>query len=131
MTNLELVKTYQDAIWNLKDTLAIDKYVDEHVLIHSPVETSIGTERMKAIITQWHNAFPNLEVIWDDFICEGDKVVCRWHAFGRHESEFQGVSPTNNTISYNGITIYQIANSKVEQYWALVDMHRILQQLKS
>ncbi|MDF1678066.1 MAG: ester cyclase, partial [Legionellaceae bacterium] len=82
MTNLELVKSYQEAVWETKDISAIDKYCDENVLIHSPAETTQGTEKMRAIISQWYEAFPDLKVFWDDFIGDGDKVVCRWHASG-------------------------------------------------
>ncbi|MDP1604907.1 MAG: ester cyclase [Legionella sp.] len=130
MTNLDIVKAYQDAIWLQKDISAIDKFFDETAIVHSPVEATKGTEKMKAVILQWHKAFPGLKVVWDDFICDDDKVVSRWHAQGLHEGEFLGNPPSKSLVKYAGVTIYQLSNQKIIQYWAFVDLYNLLKSIK-
>lgn len=106
MENLQLIKEYHLLIWEAKDLNAIDRFFNRDVIIHSPVETTQGTEKMKSIISAWYKGFPNLKVFWDDFICEENKVVSRWHAQGQHEGEFLGHPASQNDINYSGVTIY-------------------------
>ncbi|VEG90930.1 ester cyclase [Legionella spiritensis] len=129
MTNLEIIRQFQYALWDEKNLNVIDKFFDREALIHSPVASTQGTERMKEIIRQWYTGFPDLKVFWDDFICEEDKVVSRWHAEGVHQGDFSGYPPSNHTIHYSGVTIYQLRHGKIRQYWAFVDMQTIWKQL--
>lgn len=131
MNNLEIIKDYSFALWDTKDLSVIDKYFAEDALIHSPLSTSQGIQKMKVIIQKWYDAFPNLKVTWDDFICENEKVVSRWHAEGEHQGMFLEYPSSNKKITYSGITIYQFSNKKIKEYWALVDMHSILNQITS
>lgn len=131
MNNLQIIKEYQSSIWDDKDIGAIDNFFRKDAIIHSPVETTQGTDKMKAIISQWHKGFPNMKVYWDDFICEEDKVVSRWHAEGIQSGEFLGNPPTEKPIMYSGITVYQLDDEKINEYWAFVDMNNILKQLSN
>lgn len=130
MDNLKIIKVYQDAIWSEKNINAIDTYFDKNAMIHSPMESTKGTEKMKSIISEWHQGFPNLEVFWDDFICEGNKVATRWHAQGKHEDKFLNIPASHKTIHYSGATMYQLSEQKISQYWAFVDMQHILKQIQ-
>ena len=129
MTNLEIIKNYQRIIWDVKNTNDIDNYFHDDALIHSPVETTRGLEKMKAIIAQWYLAFPDLKVHWEDFICDDNRVVARWTASGTHTGEFLSIAPTQQSIKYSGITIYELDKGKIKQYWAFVDMQGLLNQL--
>jgi len=130
MTNtLQLVKNYHLAIWDEKDLAAIDRFFDVGAVIHSPMQQSQGPEQMKAVIAKWYRAFPDLVVHFDDYICQDDKVVARWHAEGTQQGEFLGQAASNKSVRYSGVTTYQISNDKIAAYWALVDMDAIKQQL--
>ncbi|MCF6807696.1 ester cyclase [Thiotrichales bacterium 19S9-12] len=131
MSHLKTIKKYHDIIWKQKDISGIDKLFNEDVLIHSPLESVHGTKRMKQIVQHWYDGFPSLEVYWDDFIEQGNKLVCRWHAQGIHEGQFLGFQPTSKKVIYSGITIYQFSNNKVSDYWAAVDMENIKNQIKN
>lgn len=131
MDNLQIVKEYQAALWDAKDIEAIDTFFEKDAIVHSPLETTRGTEKMKAIISQWFKGFPNMTVIWDDFICEGEKVVTRWRSEGVQEGEFLGNPPSKKKINYSGVTIYQLNSDKISEYWAFVDMLSVLKQIKS
>lgn len=129
MNNLEIIKTYQNILWVDKDISVIDKIFDKNVQRYSPLQSIPGTEKMKASILQWYKGFPHLKVYWDDFICEGDKVVSRWHAEGLHEGEFLEYPPSLKNVQYSGVTIYQLDQGKITHYWAYVDMGTIKKQI--
>ena len=129
MNNLQRIQAYHAAIWDDKNGEAVSEYFHEDVAVHSPIGVTHGSQQLKNIITAWHVAFPNLKVHWDSFICEDDKVVCQWHAEGKQEGEFQGVKASGKTVHYPGITVYQLEDGKVRQYWAYVDMENVKRQL--
>ncbi len=129
MKHLQRVEAYHFSIWGQKDLSAIDTFFAKEVVVHSPVRTTQGAEQMKNVIAGWHNAFPNLTVSWDDYICEGDKVVSRWHAQGCQEGEFLTIPATHKNVSYTGVSIYQFKEDKVVAYWAFVDMEHLKSQL--
>ena len=62
-------------------------------------------------------------------IAEGDKVVSRWHASGTHQGQFVDMAATGKEVNYNGITIYRLEQNKIKEYWVVVDMFAIWQQL--
>ncbi|WP_419421413.1 ester cyclase (plasmid) [Legionella sp. D16C41] len=130
MNNLEIIKAYHSKIWDKKDLSAVKLFFDAEALIHSPVKTTKGTEQMTDVIARWHKGFPNLKVYWDDFICENDKVVSRWHAEGQQEGEFLDKAPSKVHVNYSGVTIYQLKEGKITQYWAIVDMDMLKKQLQ-
>ena len=129
MNNIEIIKQYHEKIWGEKNLNAIDEYFSNEAQIESPVKSTKGTEEMKQVISSWHEGFPNLKVHWDDYICEGDKVVSRWHATGLQEGNFLGNNPSKKEINYSGVTIYQLEDAKITKYWAMVDMDTLKNQL--
>ena len=130
MNNKDIIKKYSKRLWDDKDLTAIDDLFVKDAVIHSPLNTATGTNTMKEVVEKWLSAFPDLDVEWEDFIAEGDKVVSRWRAKGTHMGSFFDTSPSHEEIDYSGVTIYTLdKKGKVIEYWALVDMHAILSQL--
>jgi len=129
MNNLDIIKAYHARIWEDKDLSAIDEYFAVEAVIQSPIKSTQGTKEMKEVIAAWLEGFPNLKVFWDDFICEGDKVVSRWRVTASQEGAFLGHEPSNKEVNYSGVTIYQLDGAKITQYWAIIDMDTLMNQL--
>ena len=130
MSNIEIIKAYHAKLWDDKDLSAIDAFFDHEATIYSPVNTTQGVEAIKETMSTWLTAFPDLKVHWDDFICDETKVVARWHAQGTQKGAFQELPASNQKVRYTGITIYELADGKIINYWAIVDMLSILYQLQ-
>ena len=131
MNNLDIIKAYHEALWADKNINSIDDVFAEDAMIHSPVSITQGTDNMKQVIATWLDAFPELTVHWDDYICDENKVVSRWHASGVQQQAFMRIEATGKEVNYQGVTIYEITNKKVTKYWALVDMQTIFKQLNA
>jgi predicted ester cyclase len=65
----------------------------------------------------------------DDMVAEGDKVVTRWTSMGTHSGVFMGVAATGKPLTLNGIRIDRIADGKIVEMWAQLDLLGLLQQL--
>ena len=71
---------------------------------------------------------PGYHVI-DDLIAEGDKVVGRITAFGKHTVVLFGIPPTNKEFSMKGIAIWRIENGKIKEHWNQTDELGVMIQL--
>ncbi len=131
MTNKDLIELYSNQLWNQKDLTIIPKVFTDQTQIHSPLTTTKGASEMQTIAQKWLTAFPDMTCTWTDFISEGNLVVSRWQATGTHRHEFNAIAPTHKKIQYQGISTYRLENNKVVEYWALADMHGLLEQLQN
>jgi predicted ester cyclase len=77
----------------------------------------------------FRSAFPDLRIIIEDQVAEGDKVVTRWRGSGTHQGDLFGIAPTGNRVSLVGITINRIEGGKVAEEWQIFDALGMMQQL--
>jgi predicted ester cyclase len=80
-------------------------------------------------IAAFEAAFPRYEILVDDLIAEGDKVVLRGTFRGTHQGELMGIAPTGRTVNVPLIMVYQLASEKISDHWMGVDRMDLLQQL--
>lgn len=83
----------------------------------------------KGFVEALHTAFPNLKYNLEDTIIQGDKVITRWTASGRHTGDFFGTPPTNKNVTILGITIFRIRGNKIAELWDVWDQNGLMQQL--
>ena len=88
-----------------------------------------GPEGAKELANMYRSAFPDVRLIIEEQVAEGDKVVTRWIAYGTHQGEMMGIAPTGNQVRVEGITISHIQEGKIVQEWELFDTLALMQQL--
>jgi steroid delta-isomerase-like uncharacterized protein len=126
----QIATEFANRIWNEKDLNAVDELVDSEVVIHSLLGNFNKQKAMRDVIQTWLNGFPDLRVTNDLVLCENDVVCVQWRAKGTHRGEFKGKKPTGKSVSYSGVTLYRIKNSKIVEYWAYLDMQHLLSQIE-
>jgi predicted ester cyclase len=62
-------------------------------------------------------------------VAEGDLVVSYIVGRGVHEGELLGIPATNREVETDGIAIHRIRDWKIVEYWSVVDVARVLQQV--
>ena len=88
-----------------------------------------GPEGAKELANMYRSAFPDVRLIIEEQVAEGDRVVTRWIAYGTHQGEMMGIAPTGNQVRVEGITISHIQEGKIVQEWELFDTLGLMQQL--
>lgn len=124
-----IAEAYADFIWNKKDLTAINKLLDDNVLIHSLLGDFYGKEAMEKVVKAWLTGFPNLVVSNLSVLGEGDLASIHWQAHGTHLGEFKGIKATGKNVSYAGVTLYRIRDGKIIEYWAYLDMKHLLEEI--
>jgi steroid delta-isomerase-like uncharacterized protein len=76
-----------------------------------------------------HTTFPDQQLIIEDLIAEGDKVVWRQRTQGTFMGKFKEIAPTGNKVDVQAIGIHRFANGKIVETWAVRDMLTMLQQM--
>src|SRR6476619_4646877 len=94
--NKAIVERYFAALsGTAKPASIVEQYVDDAVLAHH--------------IQIFEAAFPAYDLIADDMISEGDKVVVRATMRGTHRGEFNGIPATGKTVTVSLMLIYRLS----------------------
>jgi steroid delta-isomerase-like uncharacterized protein len=112
--------------WNEGRLEVIDEIYAVTFINHYTGETPAA---VKQKITEVRAAFPDVRVVIDAQVVEGDMVVSRWTAHGTHEGAFMGASATHKYMEQTGITMLRVENGKIVEGWTRADDLRLLQQL--
>ena len=75
------------------------------------------------------DAFPDVQIIDEDILVDGDKAVKRWVDVGTHAGPYAGLAATGRRVSIPGISIDRIENGKVVESWMAWDELGLLRQL--
>jgi len=113
--NKELVRRYNEEIWNRHNLEKFDEFVGGDV----PLEH----------VQQFLTAFPDVQITIKDLIAEGDKVVARLYATATNTGPFAGQPPTGKKVEIHSIRIYRIADNKIVETWAMQDRLGLMEQL--
>jgi predicted ester cyclase len=105
-------------------------FYDDSLIIHGfPQNLPTNKEGFKQFIYLLWKAFPDIRIMFDDIIIEGNKVACRYNLTGTHKGEFMDLRPTDKQFRVNGMTIFSFRDTKCVQRWNLVDMISLMEQL--
>ena len=91
----------------------------------------VAHEGLAKHIADVEAAFPSYEILIEDLLAEGDKVVVRAEFRGTHRGSFAGIEATGKSVSAGLIIIYAIANGRIVDYWMQFDAATLMQQLQT
>jgi len=113
------------------DTLeeALKEVYANAIVMHEPDEDVRGIEGMTQFVSMIRSALPDLRIMLEDDIAEGDKVVSRWRAQGTHQGELMGIAATGNEVAITGITIHRVEEGKIVEEWENWDALGLMQQI--
>jgi predicted ester cyclase len=130
--NKDLIRRYIQAIDDnhTSDWSVLDDYIAEDFVAQNPPIPGVSLDRdgMKQAAEIFRLATPGRHEIPMQ-VAEGDLVVSRIVGRGVHEGELMGIPATNKEVETDGIAIHRIRDGKIVEYWSVVDVARVLQQL--
>jgi steroid delta-isomerase-like uncharacterized protein len=129
--NKEISRRELEAV-NTGDLSAFDELVAEDYVSHDPAlpEPIRGREGLRAQFEQYRAGLGDtMRIRIDDQVAEGDKVVTRWTATGRHDGELFGVAPTGRQLEVTGISIERLEDGRIVEDWSSWDALGLMRQL--
>ena len=131
--NKALIRRWFEEVWNKGREEAIDEMFATdgiaHGLAEEPEKKMRGPRDYKPFYQKFRAAFPEIEVVVDDTIAEGDKVAARCTVRGKHQSDSLGFAATGKSTEFTGMTIVRIADGKIVEAWNNFDFMTMFKQL--
>lgn len=131
--NKQLVRRWFEEVWNKGRADAIDEMFDENGIAHGlsddPGNPIKGPSNFIPFHTLFREAFPNMIIVVEDLVAEGDKVAARCSVRGKHEAEFLGRAATQTPVDFTGITIVRIERGKIVEAWNNFDFMALHKQV--
>lgn len=131
--NKALLQRWFDEVWNKGRTEAIDEMFAADGIAHglsgdaeSPLTGSAG---FKPFHETFRGAFPDIEVVVEDMIAEGDKVAARCSVRAKHSGDHLGIAASNAPVAFDGIAIVRIADGKIVEAWNNFDFMAMNKQI--
>ena len=120
-------------VWNKGQADAIDEMLAPDVIAHGladPAGNEVrGVEQFKQFYESFRGAFPDIQVIVEDTVSEGDKIVGRCRVQGTHRGSGLGLAPTNRPVEFTGMCMMRVGEGKILEAWNSFDFMTMYQQL--
>lgn len=126
--NKELVRRLFEETFNRGSEVG-DELLHPNYKNHNFPAPAPGIEGWKMTIAMFRAAFPDMRVVIEDEVAEGDKVAARGYFTGTHRGEFMGIPATNKSIHVPYIDIWTIEDGRLKDNWVQMDMLGLMQQL--
>lgn len=130
--NKDLIRRYIEAIDanDSDDWSFLDEFIAEDFVAHNPPIPGVTLDRdgMKHAAEIFRVATPGDHEIKLQ-VAESDLVVSHISGRGIHAGELLGIPATNKQVETDGIAIHRVRDNKIVEYWSVVDVAHILQQI--
>lgn len=128
--NKAISKKVYEEVWVKGNLDVVDElFAVDYVNHNQPPNLPRGKEGFKLMSSMYQSAFPNMKMVVEDLLADGDRVITRWVSTGKHAGEFNGIPATGKDVRVTGISIDRIAGGKVAESWGEFDLAGLLMQL--
>jgi predicted ester cyclase len=108
---------------------SFDRFIATNLINHT-MGGSLDREKWLNFDKAFLIACPDLKMIINEQVAEGDQVVTHWDCHGTHTADFLGFAPWGNPIRLTGISIDRIENGKIAEHFALADFTQFMKQFE-
>src|SRR6266478_3883071 len=119
--NKALIRRWFEEVWNHGRADAISEMLAADAVVHGLSDDAANPLRGPAgflpFHTQFRQAFPDIEVVVEDQIAEGDRVATRCSVRGKHTGHSLGFAATQAPVEFTGVTITRIKDGKIVEAW--------------
>ena len=107
----------------------IDELISPNYLSHGLPMSISGPQEYRQTIETFRSGFPDLYMLVEEQIAEGDQVSNQGYITGTHRGEFLGVAASGQQIKVNVISMWRFENNKVVENWVQIDFMGLMQQI--
>jgi len=128
-TNAERVRRWYKEVWVPGGEATVHELMAE--TLEGYMEGSDVSTRAQFLAERARllGAFPDLAIVADDVIAEGDKVAVRWHVNATHKGNDLGFQATNLRVAFRGMTWLEFKDGRIVRGWDNWNLGGLLQTL--
>ena len=116
---------------NAKDMATMESLIaDDFVDNDAKPGMAPGRQGMIDMMGMFVGAFPDLNVVVDHWVAEGDLVAGELTTKGTQTGEFMGMPASGKKFSVREMHMVRVANGKMAEHWGLANEMSMMQQLE-
>jgi len=116
---------------NAKDMATMESIIaDDFVDNDAKPGMAPGRQGMIDMMGMFVGAFPDLNVVVDHWVAEGDLVAGVMTTKGTQTGEFMGMPASGKKLSVREMHMIRVANGKMAEHWGLANEMSMMQQLE-
>jgi steroid delta-isomerase-like uncharacterized protein len=127
--NQELVRQMFEKGVNGRDSSAFEEFIADSYVNHDMPAPEPGPAGLKAVMGQFFSAFPDMRIVIEQSVGEGDVVCTRGRFEGKHDGDFMGIPATGKQVSVKYMDMWRLDGGKAVENWVQLDMMGLMQQL--
>jgi steroid delta-isomerase-like uncharacterized protein len=118
-------------VWEQGDIDRLDELLAPDYVNHTLAAPDLPPcpEGVKEIVSMFRSGMPDLRVVIEDMIAEGDRVATRYALEGTHGGDLFGVAPTGRHLSIRSMTVERLSGGKIVEHWRVTDELDMMRQL--
>jgi steroid delta-isomerase-like uncharacterized protein len=128
-----VVHRWFEEVWNKGREEAIEEMFAGDAIAHGLVDENgeelRGPTNFKPFFRSFRGAFPDMEVVIEDCICESDRAAARCTVRAKHTGDTLGIAATGKAIEFDGLCIIQVRDGKIVEAWNNFDFARLNKQI--
>jgi steroid delta-isomerase-like uncharacterized protein len=117
-----VVQRFWDEVWNNRNPAAAEELLAEDFVWQTP---SLGTHRGRApaleVLAEIRAAFPDMVLVVEEMIAEGDKVATAWRNTATHRGQYRSAAPTGQPVTWAGMSIDRVVDGRIVEHRAFAD----------
>jgi steroid delta-isomerase-like uncharacterized protein len=111
------------------DAALAEELISPDIVMNFAGQQQQGRDTYLGLVAANSAAFPDLRWTVEDMVAEGDTVAVRYSMTGTHQGTFAGIAATGRAVHSESITFYRLADGKIVEEHAQLDMLGLLQQM--
>ena len=131
--NKALIRRWFEEVWNQGRRDVIHELFADHGIAHGlsddPTAPLRGPAGFLPFHAQFRGAFPDIEVVVEEQIAEGELVATRCSVRGKHSGDHLGFKATDADVYFTGMTITRVREGKIVEAWNNFDFMKMYRQL--
>jgi predicted ester cyclase len=132
--NKAMSRRLYEEVFGRGNLAAADEIMAADAVSHGPGAPQVtGTEQIKRQAMLLRTAMPDLQVILNDQLADGDRVASRWTGRGTHTGTLNlmgtSVAGSGKEIVFDEIRIDRYADGRIVESWFIPDRMTLWQQL--
>jgi steroid delta-isomerase-like uncharacterized protein len=117
-------------VWNERRDETIDELMTPDSAGHVEGGDMRGPDDFRKMRATFLAALPDIRLIIEDVVGEGDRVAVRWRAVGTHTGDGFGFPATRQSIDVRGTSWLVIRDGKVVEGWDTWNLGALLASLR-
>ena len=126
--NKVVYRRFLEEIFNEGQLHKLDELIAPSYVLHdAPPGTPKGREAIRQVVTMFRSAFPDLKVVIEEMIAEGNKMCVRATTRGTHKGTIFGIPATGKAVAMTGLTT--VRDGRLVESWVKNDVMGLMKQL--